>query len=1140
MPPSTEPATSLPDEKVVCLVDFTGICDIAGALSDTCRSANIRLLILPGPCSRPVVADAALAESITSQRPDAVVILDNSLAFTPAEGTSGLRLAELLTMDKGLDAPILLLTWLSDEALSALAPDHPVVYSIQRSGIGSCNAASLHAERLPLSIEKIRDSISRLLVLSGPHFSADLARTLLENEMERLCRGIRHRHRNVLSSLRLLLGAFAAGHIEQSVLVSSLGDMISEVDAAQLHRLSKEWIALTPVVECDSIKDSGDHLPRILVVDDHFNAFSDASQERGDGGWRTFYEAVLGRESRTPHDIFGVTPYDQALSLLQNADSSIGAFALAILDVDLGDPNHSGLHLLYQLRALDPFLPIVVVTAFDDAEICQGALELQADAFFVKELFDATDRSSLSYYRSFRRTLDFVHQDNPQGRALHRRFRTMSSSIAERDTAARAHIPRNEEGVLGNLTKFFLMLRLCGRYHLFDRLVTHIPGDLATNTHYEELLVALLDATIAWFNWDVPANVVPYKGLGEWLSEKDHLRGSPEFRFVTRMSNYSGARHGAIKRVSLAIIMQRCSDFLDLVERSLAPSRKRSARNELPGIPLEIATAVLRAQEREVSLLRDHASQSRMGSEAVLLGGYLSTMEKESFTSAISELLEAYELLGPDEPAPEMLHEIQRTCTTEGLYFPPEQSITPQSSILLVDDHGETNGWVYATQLIFNTSELLYLKFEGRNARETFEEYTVRSVGSLLGKVDYILLDLRMPKLQCRNAKTDVSTGVEVAAIIRSIDPLIPIVFLSAHREAIVMRRGLSQGGSACFPKEAPRPHSIESVLAYAQRFHGIPVGIGLDTDGEIGFFRSCRSVYSQLLDNMLRSSGGRGHLLRTICSSVTPSVTLTKYLGLKPTATSNEVAVHVLQRIAWLFSRSVFFAILPGQQYAGIWRRYFAEPVGLRENFISFQGLWLTTAMLSEFVLNVASASIGLVIATPRERPKTENTKLKALLGGNAHDIALSLWDDRNFWRYNQEIMDPSKETQHTRRQVEKVIDLLRNLGLVSRLPQTTGSQVTQADRIVRLQENLDKGRWLALRIRDCLGKKREIAATQRNIETTHNPIYARRMAELSQDLENLANEIRSVSLDDLLLERTALLSTISTATGLSMGNTL
>ena len=80
----------------------------------------------------------------------------------------------------------------------------------------------------------------------------------------------------------------------------------------------------------------------------------------------------------------GLALFKQALE-----DDEDGPFAIAILDLNMPnfegvEDSNAGLKLLTKLLEIDPGLPVVVLTAFDEVERAKNAVKRGARAYFVK------------------------------------------------------------------------------------------------------------------------------------------------------------------------------------------------------------------------------------------------------------------------------------------------------------------------------------------------------------------------------------------------------------------------------------------------------------------------------------------------------------------------------------------------------------------------------------------------------------------------------------------------------------------------------------------------------------------------------------------------------------------------------------
>ena len=75
--------------------------------------------------------------------------------------------------------------------------------------------------------------------------------------------------------------------------------------------------------------------------------------------------------------------------------SDAGDRALILILSDINMPGMSGLELLPKAKALRPDVPVIMITAYGDAETKRKALENGAEALFAKPIDFATLRSEI-------------------------------------------------------------------------------------------------------------------------------------------------------------------------------------------------------------------------------------------------------------------------------------------------------------------------------------------------------------------------------------------------------------------------------------------------------------------------------------------------------------------------------------------------------------------------------------------------------------------------------------------------------------------------------------------------------------------------------------------------------------------------
>ena len=119
--------------------------------------------------------------------------------------------------------------------------------------------------------------------------------------------------------------------------------------------------------------------PLVLVVDDEPDV-------------EVLFRQQFRRDLRT--DRFTMEFAQSAPMALQRI-SDAGDRALILILSDINMPGMSGLELLPKAKALRPDVPVIIITAYGDAETKRKALENGAEALFTKPIDFATLRSEI-------------------------------------------------------------------------------------------------------------------------------------------------------------------------------------------------------------------------------------------------------------------------------------------------------------------------------------------------------------------------------------------------------------------------------------------------------------------------------------------------------------------------------------------------------------------------------------------------------------------------------------------------------------------------------------------------------------------------------------------------------------------------
>ena len=124
--------------------------------------------------------------------------------------------------------------------------------------------------------------------------------------------------------------------------------------------------------------------PLVLVVDDEPDV-------------EVLFRQQFRRDLRASR--FTMESAQSATAALQRIADAAGVSLILILS-DINMPGMSGLELLPKAKALRPDVPVIMITAYGDAETKRKALEKGAEALFTKPIDFVTLRNDLLVERA--------------------------------------------------------------------------------------------------------------------------------------------------------------------------------------------------------------------------------------------------------------------------------------------------------------------------------------------------------------------------------------------------------------------------------------------------------------------------------------------------------------------------------------------------------------------------------------------------------------------------------------------------------------------------------------------------------------------------------------------------------------------
>lgn len=214
----------------------------------------------------------------------------------------------------------------------------------------------------------------------------NILKELYKVKQKELDKTIAHSLKAYVSSLRLLLGGFNAGEIDEGLFISVLdaikGKCHSDIDINNYIKESKSFREKTPKPKdkLSSIISRGSD--KILLIDDEYNTI----------GWDLVFNAIFGKGR-----VLFAADKDTAWELLRNNKD----IALVLLDLRFPNDPSEGINLLNEIKEKRLDLPVVIFTGEDTIKYQRKCFAGGAFDYFVKE-FKEEDKNYIDYYETFK------------------------------------------------------------------------------------------------------------------------------------------------------------------------------------------------------------------------------------------------------------------------------------------------------------------------------------------------------------------------------------------------------------------------------------------------------------------------------------------------------------------------------------------------------------------------------------------------------------------------------------------------------------------------------------------------------------------------------------------------------------------
>lgn len=200
---------------------------------------------------------------------------------------------------------------------------------------------------------------------------------------KQLDRDLAHTLKAKVASLRILLGAFNAGDIDEQLLkrvLNSMGKTQEQIEryiknsSDYRKMIGKPDQPLSSVIARNTMK--------ILLIDDEYESV----------GWNNVFDAIFGA-----NNVMYAETKEKAIHLLNEG----GGIGIILLDLKLPASPEEGIELLLEIKAKRLDLPVVIFTGEDTIKHQRKCFAEGAFDYFVKE-FKEGDKDYLDYYYAFK------------------------------------------------------------------------------------------------------------------------------------------------------------------------------------------------------------------------------------------------------------------------------------------------------------------------------------------------------------------------------------------------------------------------------------------------------------------------------------------------------------------------------------------------------------------------------------------------------------------------------------------------------------------------------------------------------------------------------------------------------------------
>lgn len=645
--------------------------------------------------------------------------------------------------------------------------------------------------RLPQRLEDITSTIKsicddyskdKILVEKRRNLCNEVAKRLVKRQDKDL----RHVLGNAMAAVRILNGAILSGdydirdekHKNQAVQAyHTLIDNSNATDKDKKKKNADELInSAKNKLKSDNHPPSQqiwhDNIKKILVVDDQR------------GIWEPVWKFLLKEEK-----IDFVEDGDEALQQIEkNGDE----YDCVVLDVWLGKDKQNGLEVLQHIKQKQYALPVIMMTAYDDAKLTSYCYKYGATSYFCKEREDKTDRDSVNYYRKLRELIKHATSCyNYEIRGLWKQFLKVESGIFGICQEAADDLRR---------AFFFLTLdqeEFRAKKFLINKYFPH-PQYVEVIYYAYECLEKMLtqkfeEKGITTDNNGKNINQVSAKIKFKRLKQLNVL--VPEEQLVRNLielgphTGHTDIGYWEKRKPSLPKDAKGCISEILLWSEQLLSTIKQHSSSPLSKTIQEVKLTFINDYSQPSNIRLPHEEKARIGAIRLLEGAYLSASNQTDRDTICIERGDLLEILSDDNLS--NLNQVRQYYEDKKYIF--IDKAPPKYRCLFVDDDGEKSGWQMVLEKLLPVIYIDYIKYSGTDKdREKILIHTELS--------DCVILDLKLPDSD-KSEESNEKYGIELLDMLKERYPSIPILVLTASDDSLWIRKSITHGAMEYFPK---------------------------------------------------------------------------------------------------------------------------------------------------------------------------------------------------------------------------------------------------------------------------------------------------------------------------------------------------